>query len=427
MSTLQTVPSSQLSLPVRKAWDILAGITEPLMVQKTLDGYIAYLDFIDLLVANELESGLRSLDKLGEKKPALPLRFSGWVGFCSYDLLAANMGMRLTSKKDFDAPEIYFGRPATLIHIHEEECLVESAHQGRINELLEQSNAQGTQDFSSCGEERHETMHCNLSFEAYSRLFYEALEAIRSGETYQIKISQRYECERKLVPLHLFRRLEALNPSPESFLLSSRDFAMISCSPETVIRKRGSRLQTRPIGGTWEKKSFHDATNESHVRQFDTNEKERHEHNMLVDLERNDLSRICRRGSVQVKAYRSIEPYAHLYHFVSTIEGTVKDGLYPQEIFRAMLPGGTITGCPKWRTMEWIDHLEPVARGPYTGSFGWISDFGDMHMNLIIRTIMGLGSRVFAQAGGGIVVDSSPEYEYNENQLKARALLEVLR
>ena len=147
---------------------------------------------------------------------------------------------------------------------------------------------------------------------------------------------------------------------------------------------------------------------------------------MLVDLERNDLSSVCKPGTVRLTRFREVETYAHLHHLVSTIEGKLKDQIHLSEILSAMLPGGSITGCPKIRTMEWIDKLEPCFRGPYTGSFGLLSDNGDISLNLIIRSMLIFDDCCYTQSGGGIVVDSNAGYEYKENNLKARALLELL-
>ena len=148
---------------------------------------------------------------------------------------------------------------------------------------------------------------------------------------------------------------------------------------------------------------------------------------MLVDLERNDLSTICEQGTVEIRKFREVESYSHLHHLVSTITGRLKKGISLRNIVQAMLPGGSITGCPKVRTMQWIDQLEPCFRGPYTGSFGSIADNGDIQLNLIIRAMLILGDHCYTQAGGGIVVNSKPEYEFKENQTKAQALLDLLK
>ena len=214
------------------------------------------------------------------------------------------------------------------------------------------------------------------------------------------------------------------NPAPEAFVLQTEEFSLVSCSPEIVIEKKGPHIKTRPIGGTYERNQSEN--DRSVIERFLNDHKEVAEHNMLVDLERNDLSSVCQTGSVQLTRFREVETYAHLHHLVSTIEGTLNDGINLSEILSAMLPGGSITGCPKIRTMEWIDRLEPCFRGPYTGSFGMLSDQGDISLNLIIRSMLILGDNCYTQTGGGIVIDSTPEYEYKENYLKARALLDLL-
>ena len=191
-----------------------------------------------------------------------------------------------------------------------------------------------------------------------------------------------------------------------------------------VINRKGKHISTRPIGGTYERNK--NESDSSAIERFLQDPKEVAEHNMLVDLERNDLSSVCVPGSVQLTRFREVETYAHLHHLVSTIEGTLKEGAGLNEILTAMLPGGSITGCPKISTMEWIDQLEPCFRGPYTGSFGIISDQGDLSLNLIIRSMLILDEFCYTQAGGGIVINSTPEYEYNENNLKAQALLDLL-
>ena len=189
-----------------------------------------------------------------------------------------------------------------------------------------------------------------------------------------------------------------------------------------MIHRKGNHIKTRPIGGTYGRNE----NDCSVIERFLQDPKEVAEHNMLVDLERNDLSSVCVPGSVQLTRFREVETYAHLHHLVSTLEGTLKVDAGLNEILSAMLPGGSITGCPKIRTMEWIDKLEPCFRGPYTGSFGIISDQGDISLNLIIRSMLILDDSCYTQAGGGIVINSTPEYEYQENNLKARALLDLL-
>ena len=350
------------------------------------------------------------------------LSFSGWVGFFGYEFLAQHFGVQLHAKKDLSVPHVWFGRPKSLITFEVNQTIIESTDDEREQEVAKLLQKQ------ICSEiliSSSQAPSCNLSFKQYEDIFLQAREAILDGETYQIKISQRFEAETAMDPLSAFCRLQNSNPAPEAFLLSTQNFSIVSCSPEVVIHKIGNNIITRPIGGTY-RRNGKDG-DQSLIERFLRDPKEVAEHNMLVDLERNDLSTLCQPGSVQIQNFREVESYSHLHHLVSTISGRLKEDTSLQEIVRAMLPGGSITGCPKARTMEWIDRLEPCFRGPYTGSFGTISDNGDIHPNLIIRAMLIIDDRCYAQAGGGIVVNSTPEYEYQENQTKAQALLDLFK
>ncbi len=390
------------------------------MLRREGSHFVAYMDFCESVTNYDLNAE-HCLQKL--MTPAVPsaLSFSGWVGFFSYDFLATFQGLKLYSSQDYRIPHVYFRRSHTIVRIYEDKAVVESVCEKNINAFL--TTAKG-EKVSAKNKPKLADISCNLNFNTYRKLFFAAREEIMAGNTYQIKLSQRYRIFGGMETVETFRKLYAMNPSPEAFMIRGEDFAMVSCSPETVIDKRGAFIETRPIGGTWERHKNVDTNDQ--VAAFTADGKETSEHNMLVDLERNDLSRICKTGSVHVLKYREVEPYAHLLHLVSTIRGELRTGVAFADIMRAMLPGGSITGCPKWRTMEIIDRLEPCFRGPYTGSFGTIADNGDLHFNLIIRTLVESDGCVYAQSGGGIVVDSTPEYEYRENGLKARALLEVL-
>ena len=382
---------------------------------------IAYLDFEEtFLVASPSDQSFWS--KLQPLSGDQNLSFSGWVGFFGYELLAFHFGVEVKAVRDLSVPAGWFGRPATLIHLHEEETKIESLDSSREQEI--EKRLQFPLSAHSVPL-THQTPRCNLSFKRYKDIFHQAKEAILNGETYQIKISQRFEADTRLDPLFAFTKLQKSNPAPEAFLLKTDSFSIVSCSPEVVIHKQAENIITRPIGGTYRRD--HPDTEHSLIERFLKDPKEVAEHNMLVDLERNDLSALCQHGSVQIQNFREVESYAHLHHLVSTISGKLKENISMEEIVRAMLPGGSITGCPKARTMEWIDQLEPCFRGPYTGSFGTLHDNGDLHLNLIIRSMLILHDHCYTQAGGGIVVNSTPEYEYRENQTKAQALLDLIK
>ncbi|MED5282336.1 MAG: anthranilate synthase component I family protein [Verrucomicrobiota bacterium] len=387
------------------------------------DGFTVFLDFRERSRLSS-SSTEKSLSLLQSHSPPNGLSFSGWVGFFGYEFLAANLGLSLKAKRDLEVPDGWFGRPETILRLSSQGTSIESREPTRekeIESLLIHSLSEETAEISFPGK----SLGCNLDFERYERIFAQAQQAILDGETYQIKISQRFEAESKVDPLRAFAKLHQANPAPESFLLQTPDFSLVSCSPEVVIDKVGQRITTRPIGGTYERSTT--KQDPSVIERFLSDPKEVSEHNMLVDLERNDLSALCIPGTVRIERFREVETYAHLHHLVSTISGELRPDLGLREILRAMLPGGSITGCPKIRTMEWIDRLEPCFRGPYTGSFGTLADNGDLRLNLIIRAMLVLKDKCYTQAGGGIVVDSTPGYEFKENRIKAQALLDLLQ
>lgn len=387
------------------------------------DGFTVFLDFRERSRLSS-SSTEKSLSLLQSHSPPNGLSFSGWVGFFGYEFLAANLGLSLKAKRDLEVPDGWFGRPETILRLSSQGTSIESREPTRekeIESLLIHSLSKETAEISFPGK----SLGCNLDFERYERIFAQAQQAILDGETYQIKISQRFEAESKVDPLRAFAKLHQANPAPESFLLQTPDFSLVSCSPEVVIDKIGQRITTRPIGGTYERSTT--KQDPSVIERFLSDPKEVSEHNMLVDLERNDLSALCIPGTVRIERFREVETYAHLHHLVSTISGELRPDLGLREILRAMLPGGSITGCPKIRTMEWIDRLEPCFRGPYTGSFGTLADNGDLRLNLIIRAMLVLKDKCYTQAGGGIVVDSTPGYEFKENRIKAQALLDLLQ
>ncbi len=387
------------------------------------DGFSVFLDFRERSRLSS-SSTEKSLSLLQSHSPPNGLSFSGWVGFFGYEFLAANLGLSLKAKRDLEVPDGWFGRPETILRLSSQGTSIESREPTRekeIESLLIHSLSEETAEISFPGK----SLGCNLDFERYERIFAQAQQAILDGETYQIKISQRFEAESKVDPLRAFAKLHQANPAPESFLLQTPDFSLLSCSPEVVIDKVGQRITTRPIGGTYERSTT--KQDPSVIERFLSDPKEVSEHNMLVDLERNDLSALCIPGTVRIERFREVETYAHLHHLVSTISGELRPELGLREILRAMLPGGSITGCPKIRTMEWIDRLEPCFRGPYTGSFGTLADNGDLRLNLIIRAMLVLKDKCYTQAGGGIVVDSTPRYEFKENRIKAQALLDLLQ
>lgn len=244
---------------------------------------------------------------------------------------------------------------------------------------------------------------------------------IGQGDVFQVNLSVRQSRKLQSSPESIYEWLRLINPSPYMGLLRFSDFTLVSGSPELLVRLEDSRLGTRPIAGTRPR----GATVEEDLRMADeliSNEKERAEHVMLVDLERNDLGKISEYGSVKVDEFMVIEYYSHVMHIVSQVNGRLAGGKDAFDVIAAAFPGGTITGAPKVRTMEIIEELEPVRRGPYTGSIGWIDYNGDMEFNIIIRTLLAKEGIGYVQAGAGIVIDSEPSKEYTESLNKAKAV-----
>jgi para-aminobenzoate synthetase component 1 len=259
----------------------------------------------------------------------------------------------------------------------------------------------------------------------FLRTVEKAKKAIERGDIYQANLSLRFSGPFQGDPWDLHRRLRLLNPSPYACRLWFPRFSILSTSPELLLRIRGDRVVTRPIAGTRPRGAspLEDRRMEGALL---LNSKEKAEHIMLVDLERNDLGRVCIPGSVQVSERMVVERYSHVMHIVSQVEGQLTRGRHPFEAMGTVFPGGTISGCPKIRAIQLIRELEPLARGPFFGSAGWFGHSGDLDLNILIRTLVFKDGQVHIQAGAGIVADSDPEREYVESLQKAKILLEIL-
>ena len=254
-----------------------------------------------------------------------------------------------------------------------------------------------------------------------------ALELIARGDIYQANLSRAWRAQLQpgVQPHHLYRRLRKANPGPFCGLATLDDFAVVSSSPERLMSARDGWISTRPIAGTRPRGSDADADARL-VRELRDHPKERAEHIMLIDLERNDLGRVCEAGSVTVDEYMTIETYAHVHHIVSNVKGRLRSDIAPGAALAAVFPGGTITGCPKVRCMEIIAQLEDTARGAYTGSLGYVNRDGSMDFNILIRSIELVGRNATLRAGAGVVADSIPDRELDESRAKARGVLRAL-
>ncbi|TLS53102.1 anthranilate synthase component I [Paenibacillus antri] len=273
---------------------------------------------------------------------------------------------------------------------------------------------------------RAEELKSNLTKEAFLANVVKAKEYIRAGDIFQVVLSQRFEMETAVSPLHVYRVLRTMNPSPYMYYLKMGEERIVGASPELLVRVEGGKVQTRPIAGTRPrgKSAEADAALE---RELLADEKELAEHLMLVDLGRNDIGRVSVPGTVKVDAYMEIERYSHVMHIVSNVSGTMREDKDFYDAFLSCMPAGTVSGAPKLRAMEIIAELEQEARGAYAGAIGYLGFSGNLDTCITIRTIVFREGKAYVQAGAGIVWDSVPEKEYEETVNKAKASLTAIK
>jgi anthranilate synthase component 1 len=261
----------------------------------------------------------------------------------------------------------------------------------------------------------------NLERERFEAIVARIVEYVHAGDAFQVVPSQRWSADTTLDPFSIYRGLRVVNPSPYMYFLDFGDFQIAGASPEPLLTVAGRHVSTRPIAGTRPRGA--DAAEDAVIATgLLEDEKERAEHVMLVDLGRNDLGRVCEYGSVAVDTFMAVETYSHVMHIVSSVSGTLREGIGPMDALRSVLPAGTLSGAPKVRAMQIIDELEPVKRGGYGGAIGYLSYAGDLDTCIHIRTVVVKDGRAHIQAGGGTVADAQPAYEYEESVNKARAV-----
>jgi anthranilate synthase component I len=278
----------------------------------------------------------------------------------------------------------------------------------------------------------------NLGRDGYGAAVKRAVEYIHAGDAYQVVPSQRWTANCPVEAFSIYRGLRAINPSPYMYFLDFEDFQIAGASPESLITvgavREGAgsartgampsnRVEMRPIAGTRPRTGSDDLV----AGELLADDKERAEHVMLVDLGRNDLGRVCEYGTVAVDELMGIEIYSHVIHIVSSVSGTLREGVTPMDALRATLPAGTLSGAPKIRAMQIIDELEPVKRGPYGGAVGYLSYTGDLDTCIYIRSALVRDGKAYVQAGAGVVADSDAEYETDESAAKAGAVFDAIR
>jgi para-aminobenzoate synthetase component 1 len=374
----------------------------------------------------------------------VPVPFSGGaVGYFSYDLCHFIERLPRTAVDDLKLPECYLALYDTIIAFdlqqgrayivscgfpEEDETARKRRAQARLDELKAlilngKPRGAGSAGTAPVGSEI--ALKANFSRRQYLKAVAAAREYILAGDIFQVNISQRFEAKLAAPPYELYRQLRLVNSAPFASYLGFEEVSVASASPERFLRLSGDLVQTRPIKGT-RRRGATLAEDAALANELLSSVKDRAENVMIVDLERNDLGRICRYGSVKVTELAVLENYPTVFHLTSTVEGRLSPGKGAIELLKATFPGGSITGAPKVRAMEIIDELEPTRRSVYTGSIGYLGFNGDMDLNIVIRTVLVKDGKACFQVGGGIVYDSKPEAEYEETLDKARALIQAL-
>jgi para-aminobenzoate synthetase component 1 len=400
------------------------------------------------------QKGISHLEDLKQKfyqfnktTPIKELPFtSGIVGYIGYDhgLYQENIGRR--SLDDLNLPDCFFGFYDTSIiidhiagkliitssglpekNLHLKEIRAKNRLKKVIQKLsLLEQNTRGINVFEQRGSFDSQLIS-NFTKEQYLRAVKKALRYIREGDIYQVNLSQRFcfSSGETIDAFLLYQILSQVSPSSFGAYFDAEDFHIISSSPERFLHVRDGIVHTRPMKGT-RPRGQRRADDKHYKKELVESAKDKAELLMITDLERNDLGRVCQYGSVHVREMRAIEEYKTVYQATSTVEGILQKDKDCFDLLTACFPGGSITGCPKIRSMQIIEELEPTRRGIYTGTLGYVDFNGNMDFNILIRTLLAKENKAYFQVGGGIVADSTPEGEYEETLIKAKAMKEAL-
>jgi len=386
---------------------------KPLIIYKMNKGFDVYTDFSDKVVIQK--SNLKNFIKkttLSRKK--YNKFFNGYIGFLSYELCCELIGVKIPNQQSNNFYKSIFYKPQTVIKMR---------RNIRIQSILSNFKSLDNLKKSKKKYVYQKKFKVNLSLNQYSKLFDKFIKKIKRGETYQIKICQKYRNNSRIDSIKFFWNLMETNESPESFVIRDLDYSIVSCSPETLIEKKNDMITTKPIAGTLKKTS---QTSKSKAKiYFQNNEKESKEHNMIVDMERSDLSKICKPGTINLSKVKYVEEYRHLYHYVTEIKGVIEKDVNIKDIIIAMMPGGSVIGCPKISTLNLLNYQEKENRNIFTGSFGYIKSNLDMRFNIIIRSILNFKNISEISAASGVVVDSTAKREFDENYIKAKSLMDL--
>jgi len=400
----------------------------------------------NLLSGNPFDVLSHFLEVYRLESDSLPVPFiGGAVGYFSYDLCHFIERLPTAAIDDLQLPECYFGFYDLILafdnlkgkayiistgfpELKERERMKRAAQ--RLNEVknrLAKMPASGTETPLTpiSSPVAPASLREGFTHQEYLTAVEKARQYIIDGDIFEVNLSQRFEAELSTSPYELYQRLRQINPAPFAAYLGFDEVSVASASPERFLRVRGDWVETRPIKGT-RPRGKTEKEDEALAKELTSSAKDRAENIMIVDLERNDLGRVCRFGTVKVTELAILEAFPTVFHLTSTIEGRLREGKTGIDLLKATFPGGSITGAPKVRAMEIIDELEPTRRSIYTGSIGYLSFNGDLDLNIVIRTFIIKQGKAYYQVGGAVVYDSDPEAEYQETLDKARALVHAL-
>ena len=382
---------------------------KPMIIYKVSGGYNIYTDFSKkiILTNKNINNFLNNFNK-SKKKSEMDM----FIGFFGYEILCNLLGLKIKKQKKLNFYKGVFYKPETVIKIRKKISIFSKIKKQKFN-----SSFKPTKILSP--------FKLNIDFKKYEKIFNVFSKKIRQGETYQIKICTKYKNKSDIDPINFFWKLMKVNASPEAFMIRDKNYSIVSCSPETLIDKKGLNILTKPIAGTLRKNR--NLNKNKALSFFRKNIKETKEHNMIVDMERSDLSKICNPGSVKIIKEKTVEEYKDLYHYVTLIKGILKKSVKNIDIIKAMMPGGSVIGCPKISTLNLLNNQEKENRNIYTGSFGYMKFNGDMRFNIIIRSILNYKNTSEISVASGVVVDSNAKHEFNENYIKAKALIDLFK
>ena len=374
----------------------LHNSNQPYIIYKSKKGFKIYFNFSKKLILRNNKDAQNFLNFKTNKKKSKSTDL--FIGFFGYELLNNLIDIKLPKQKSLNFYKGIFYKPESVLNI--KKFSYSYSHKKSIKNFK-----------------------INIDKKNYTKIFDKFKKRIKAGDTYQIKICTKYKSKSKVDPLDFFSRLSEFNLAPEAFMIKDKDFSIVSCSPENLIDKKGNQISTKPIAGTVKK--INKMNKSKALKYFQKNIKENKEHNMIVDMERNDLSKICVPLSVEVVKEKVIEEYRDLFHYVSLIKGKVRKSVQILDIIKAMMPGGSVIGCPKINTLKLLNNQEKENRNIYTGSFGYIKFNGDMRFNIIIRSILNFKNISEVAVASGVVIDSNASREFNENYIKAKALIDL--